>query len=103
VNTALLIEPGLGSLQDGQFLLQLSDPLPGSTQLGTLSRRITWSASVVNVILTQPRVQRHFIYAKISSGLLDLAAVTDKRNSSLTKFRWIGSWHNGEPFMKAID
>jgi len=103
VNTALLIEPGLSSLQDGQFLFQLPDALSGSTQIGILFRRVTWSASVVNVILTHPGMQCDFVDAKISTGLFDLAAITNNRNRALTKFWWVGSWHSGEPFMKAID
>jgi hypothetical protein len=48
-------------------------------------------------------MQGDLVDAKISGGLFDLAAVTNKRNRTLTKFRWIGSGHNGEPFVKAID
>jgi hypothetical protein len=103
VNTALLAQSFLRSFHNGQLLFQLPDPLPGSTQLGTLFRRVAWSASVVNVILTQPRMQRYFVDTKISSGLFDLPAVTNKRNRALTKFRWIGSGHNCVPFMRAID
>jgi hypothetical protein len=103
VNTALLVQPCLRSFHNGQLLFELPDALPGSTQLSALPGRITWSASVINVILTQPRMQCDFVDAKISSGLFDLTAITNKRNSALTKFRWIRSGHNGEPFMKAID
>ncbi|MGO2141163.1 MAG: hypothetical protein ACTH30_12235 [Leucobacter sp.] len=41
--------------------------------------------------------------AKISNRLLDLALFADERDCACTEFWWVGAWHVGEPFMKAIN
>jgi len=103
VNTALAIQPYLRPLRNGQLLFELSNQLPSRTQPSTLSGRITCSASVINVIFTHPAMRSHLMGTKIRRGLFDLAAMTNKRNRALTKFRWTGTGHNGEPFKNAID
>jgi len=63
---------------------------------------IPGAASVIDVVLTQPGMQRDLVDTEIRGGLLDLPAFADERDCALTKLWWVGAGHRGEPFMKAI-
>ncbi|WP_256434448.1 MULTISPECIES: hypothetical protein [unclassified Leucobacter] len=41
--------------------------------------------------------------AEIGGGLLDLSALADERYRTFAELWWVGAWHVGEPFMKAIN
>lgn len=52
-----------------------------SNFLGAIAR----PASVIDVILTQPRMQRDLVDAEISGSLFDLPAFADTRDRALTE------------------
>jgi hypothetical protein len=64
---------------------------------------IAGPVSVIDVVLTQPGMQRDLVGAEISGGLFDLSTFAHKRDRTLTELWWVGAGHKGEPFMKAID
>jgi len=66
--------------------------------LGTIPR----AAPVIDVVLTQPGMQRDLVDTGISGGLLDLPASAHERDRALKKLWWVRAGHRGEPFMKAI-
>ena len=64
---------------------------------------IAGPVSVIDVVLTQPGMQRDLVDTEVRGGLFDLPAFADERDCALTKWWWVGAGHRGEPFMKAID
>ena len=48
-------------------------------------------------------MQRDLVDAEVCCGLLGLSAFADERDRACTELWWVGAWHVGEPFMKAID
>jgi len=77
----------------------MSCRLNPSSFLGTLAR----PTAAINVVLTQPGMECDLANGEISSSLLDLPALSDGRDRTLTKFWWVRSEPRGELFMKAVD
>jgi len=59
--------------------------------LGAIPR----AASVIDVVLTQPGMQRDLVDTEIRGGLLDLPAFADERDRALTKLWWVRAGHRG--------
>jgi hypothetical protein len=99
----LLIEPFRGSFQDREFLFELPNLMSCRSKFSRFLGTIPRAASVIDVVLTRPGIQRDRLDTEIRGGLFDVPAFEDERDRALTKLWWVRAGHRGEPFMKAID
>ncbi len=58
---------------------------------------------MIDIVLTEPGVQGDLVDAEVGCGLFDLSTFADERDCAFTELWWVGAWHVGEPFIKAID
>lgn len=83
-------------------MFELSNPVSCRSKFSSFLGIDAGAASVIDIVLTQPRMQCDLVDAEICGGLFALPTFADERDSALAELRRIWSGQGNEPFMKAI-
>jgi hypothetical protein len=70
-------------------LFELANLMSCRSKFSRFLGTIPGAASVIDVVLTQPGMQRDFVDTEVRRGLFDLPAFANERDCALTKFWWV--------------
>jgi hypothetical protein len=65
--------------------------MPCRSKFSRFLGAIAGPVSVIDVVLTQPGMQRELVDTEVRGGLFDLPAFADERDCTLTKLWWVGA------------